>query len=217
MIASAADIRGLYAVTPDTGDSAWLSTRVEAILAGGARVVQYRNKTLGTQERLAQAHALRQLTRSRGVVLLVNDDVDLARQVDANGVHLGRDDATVRDARRVLGAERLIGVSCYDRIELAERALAEGADYVAFGSAFPSTTKPGAVHAPLTLYAEAKRRLRCPVVAIGGIRPDNAAALVRAGVDALAVISALFDAADPRAAAAALARWYSEPDQGRSG
>jgi len=208
-LAAAQAIRGIYAVTPDQPDTAWLCERVRAILAGGARLVQYRAKTLTPAERARQAQALRAVTGEAGALLIVNDDVALARDSGADGVHLGRDDAGVAAARRALGPRMLIGASCYDQLELAERALATGADYIAFGSAYPSPTKPGAVRAPLSLYAEAKRRFGGPVVAIGGITAANAAPLVAAGVDALAVISALFDAADPRAAAAGLARCYS--------
>jgi thiamine-phosphate pyrophosphorylase len=211
---TSSSIRGLYAVTPDTVNTAWLCDRLESILGGGARLVQYRNKTGEPALRLEQARAVRRLTRSLGALLIINDSVELAAEVSADGVHLGRDDQAVAAARRLLGAEMLIGASCYNQLERAEDALAAGADYVAFGSAFPSPTKPAAVRASPALFVEAKRRLRCPVVAIGGIDPENAAGLVAAGVDALAVISALFDAPDPRAAATALARYYAEPPQG---
>jgi len=182
---------------------------VDLLLIAGIVGLQYRNKSIGPALRIRQAQALRALTRPVGALFIVNDDLALAQQTGADGVHLGRDDAGVAAARRALGPGVLIGASCYDRLDLAERALAAGADYVAFGSAYASATKPQAVRAPLSLYREAKRLFRCPVVAIGGICAANAAPLVAAGVDALAVISALFDAADPQAAAAALARCYS--------
>jgi len=202
-------IRGLYAVTPDTADTARLLDLLGAVIDGGARLVQYRNKTADPGLREEQSRALRRITRDRGAALILNDSLDLALAVGADGVHLGRDDPDVATARRAAGPDFLIGASCYDRIELGERAMAAGADYLAFGSAFASGTKPAAVHAPLTLYAEARRRFRCPIVAIGGIRPDNAGQLTAAGVDAVAVIAALFDAADPRAAAAAFASLFA--------
>jgi thiamine-phosphate pyrophosphorylase len=207
-LAGPGSIRGLYAVTPETEDTDWLCARVQAIVRGGATLVQYRNKTAAVERRVQQARALRAVTRAQGALLIINDDLELALQTGADGVHLGRDDAGVDEARRRRPG-MLIGASCYDQIGLAERALASGADYIAFGSAFPSPTKPQAVRAPLSLYGEAKRRFRCPVVAIGGINAANAAPLIAAGADALAVISALFDAADPQAAAAELVRCFS--------
>ena len=132
---------------------------------------------------------------------IVNDDIDLALAVGADGLHLGRDDGDIAAARARLGKDRLIGASCYDQLELGVAAFNQGADYAAFGSAFPSSTKPVAVRAPLRLYREAKVRLKLPIVAIGGITADNADLLIDAGVDAVAVISALFDAPDIEAVA----------------
>jgi len=187
--------RGLYALTPDEPDTQVLVAKVRAAIAGGAAAVQYRNKPAEPGLRRAQAEALAGLCREAGVPFVVNDDLALALAVDAAGVHLGREDGDLAAARRRLGRARLLGASCYDRLELAAAAVAAGADYVAFGSVSASPTKPAAVRAPLALLGAA-RHLGRPVVAIGGITLENAPAVIAAGADALAVISALFDAGD---------------------
>ena len=196
-------VRGLYAVTADTGDTPGLVRAVDAAISGGARLVQYRNKTALPELRLEQAAQLTRLCASRGALLIVNDYVDVARAVDAHGVHLGRDDGAVEHARAALGAGKLIGISCYRSLDLAQAALAGGADYVAFGSFFPSQVKPGAVRAPLELLTQARQKFPAPIVAIGGITAENGGALVRAGADALAVITAVFAAPNIEAAARA--------------
>jgi thiamine-phosphate pyrophosphorylase len=194
-------IAGLYALTPDRYATDALTECVAAALDGGASAIQYRNKTAAPDQRLRQARALRDLCAARGAALIINDDIDLARTVDADGVHLGRGDAAIGQARASLRPTALIGASCYDSLERAEAAVAAGADYIAFGSFFPSTTKPDAVRAGVSLLSAARTRWTVPVVAIGGITPANAAALIDAGADAVAVISALFDAADVAATA----------------
>ncbi len=173
-------------------------------MRGGAAVVQYRDKTATPAQRQRRASALLERCRAFKVPLLVNDDVALAKAIGADGVHLGRDDASLAHARRELGPNALIGQSCYNLLPLAVGAQQAGADYVAFGAAFASPTKPQAVPAPLSLFAEAKRQLAIPVVAIGGIHAHNARHLATAGVDAIAVISAVAEAADPKKAAAEL-------------
>jgi thiamine-phosphate pyrophosphorylase len=189
-------VRGLYAVTPDEPDTATLVARVELAIRGGARLVQYRNKAASDELRRQQAAALLEMCRGRSVPLIVNDDLELALELDADGVHLGRDDDAIATARRRLPAGRLLGASCYDRLGAALAAVDAGADYVAFGAAFPTTVKPGAPRAPLALYTDARARLDVPIVAIGGITPENAESLMEAGADAIAVIRALFDARD---------------------
>lgn len=189
-------LRGLYAITPDEIDTGELVRKVRQALAGGARLVQYRNKPADAMLRREQGAALLALCRAAGVPLLVNDDLDLAVSLGADGLHLGREDLSIAAARTRLGKDKLLGASCYDRLDLAVRARSSGADYVAFGSTFPSATKPGATRAPLSLLREAKARLTCPIVAIGGITIENAGAVIEAGADAVAVISALFDAPD---------------------
>lgn len=194
-------IAGLYAITPDIADTHDLLLRSRAALNGGARVLQYRNKTASPGLRHEQAQALQALCREFAVPLIINDYLDLALAVDAAGLHLGGDDGDIAAARARLGPGKLLGASCYDRIELAQQAVAAGADHVAFGSFFASSIKPDAVRPPLDLIGRAKNEFRLPVVAIGGITPHNAPRLIAAGVDAVAVISAVFTAPDVAAAA----------------
>jgi thiamine-phosphate pyrophosphorylase len=192
-------IKGLYAVTPDLADTALLVAKVETVLAAGARLLQYRNKQADERTRHEQAAALRDVCRRHGATLIINDDVALAATLDADGVHVGIEDAALSVARATLGRGKIIGVSCYDDLPRARAAAAHGADYVAFGSFFASSVKPGAIRAPLSLLPAA-RTLGVPVVAIGGITLDNAGELIAAGADAVAVISALFAAPDVGAA-----------------
>jgi thiamine-phosphate pyrophosphorylase len=201
--ASLQTISGLYAITPDEADTVELLRKVRLALLGGARVLQYRNKAAGAGAvlLLEQATALRELTHEFSVPLIINDDAMLARQVDADGVHLGGEDGSVAAARAVLRGGKLIGVSCYNRTVLAHEAVRQGADYVAFGSFFASTVKPGAVTASPDLLRQARREIALPLVAIGGITAHNGAQLLEAGADALAVISAVFSAADIQDAA----------------
>ena len=203
-------LRGLYVITPDEADSSRLEAAVEALFAAAASAcaaLQYRNKSVDDGRRLEQARRLANLARRHGVAFIVNDDVRLGIAVGADGVHLGRDDGDVVAARAALPG-KLLGVSCYDSFAAARAAVAAGADYVAFGSVFPSSTKPGAVRAPLRLFSEA-RTLGVPLVAIGGITPQNAAEVLRAGADALAVISAVFDVPDISARAREFAQLFA--------
>jgi thiamine-phosphate pyrophosphorylase len=193
---------GLYAVTDGAPrDPQALASLVGAVVDGGAVLVQYRDKGDDPERRQREAAGLLAVCRARGVPLIVNDDLALCRAVGADGVHLGRDDLPLVQAREVLGPAALIGVSCYGEPERALRAQAEGADYVAFGRFYPSHTKPGASPATREMLAAVRPRLRVPVVAIGGITPENAPALRHAGADLLAVVHGLFGAADPGAAA----------------
>jgi len=194
-------IKGLYAITPDELNTAELLRKTRLALLGGTAVLQYRNKLADALLQLEQARALRQLTREFGATFIVNDDARLALQTDADGVHLGGEDGSVAAARAMLGREKIIGVSCYNRAPLATEAVQQGADYVAFGAFFPSGIKPDAVRAELGLLEWARRELDVPLVAIGGITLGNGAALVRAGADALAVISAVFNAEDIQSSA----------------
>ena len=207
--ARARRLRGLYAVTPDLADTALLVAKASAALEGGAAALQYRNKAADGALRREQAFALARVRAARGGLYIVNDDPELARDVDADGVHLGEDDASIVAARELIGPDRIIGVSCYDDLDRARRALDNGADYVAFGSFFASVTKPAARSANLDLLSRA-RSLGVPVVAIGGITAHNATDLVDAGADAVAVISDVFvrDLADVSAAADAIARLF---------
>jgi thiamine-phosphate pyrophosphorylase len=192
---------GVYALTPETADTQRLLAQVEAALAGGVAAVQYRDKSDDVARRHAQASELAALCRQFGVPLIVNDDLRLADLCDADGVHLGRDDGSLREARIILGPKKFIGASCYQSLDLAQAAQAAGADYVAFGSFFASPTKPAAPRASLDLLREAAPLIHVPLVAIGGITLANAPQLLDAGADSIAVLSALFDAPDIRAAA----------------
>ena len=194
-------IAGLYAITSEEPDTEVLARKVRAALAGGTRILQYRNKSADPGLRREQATRLHSLCRAACVPFIINDDLVLALAIDAEGLHLGRDDGDLAIARAKLGAGKLLGASCYDRMDLAISARAEGADYVAFGGAFASSTKPGAARAPISLYGEARARLGLPVVAIGGLTPENAGTVIDAGADAVGVISALFNAPDVEAAA----------------
>ncbi|MGR9053101.1 MAG: thiamine phosphate synthase [Gammaproteobacteria bacterium] len=193
--------RGLYAVTqtenksPDT-----VVAEVAEAIEGGAVIVQYRDKYPVDAQSLAEA--LLKVCHDRGVPLIVNDDIELAAAIHADGVHLGKDDAEIESARVRLGSNAIIGVSCYDSPERAAFAQQAGADYVAFGRFFASGTKPLASPASVETLREAKHRLRVPVVAIGGILPENGQALLDAGADLLAVVGGIFDR-EPKASARA--------------
>ena len=192
---------GLYALTPETADTERLLTLVEAALAGGVAAVQYRDKSGDVARRHEQASELVALCRRFSVPLIVNDDLRLADLCDADGVHLGRDDGSLREARIILGRDKFIGASCYQSLELALAAQTAGADYVAFGSFFASPTKPAAPRASLDLLRDAAPVIHVPLVAIGGITLANAPQLLDAGADCIAVLSALFDAPDVHTAA----------------
>jgi thiamine-phosphate pyrophosphorylase len=188
---------GLYAITDGPRED--LLAACEAALEGGAALLQYRDKTRDAARRLAEARALAALCARYAAPLIVNDDVDLAAAVGAAGVHLGEEDADVASARARLGANAIIGVSCYDSLDRARTLAAAGADYLAFGAFHPSPTKPNARKATLALLHEANA-FGLPLVAIGGITPENGAAIVAAGADYLAVISAVFGVSDVSAA-----------------
>jgi thiamine-phosphate pyrophosphorylase len=185
-------MRGLYAITPDTADTEDLLRKVEQALKAGVAMLQYRNKMISKDKRLLQAKELAPLARGYGVPFIVNDDVEIALAVGANGAQLGREDGDVAAARAKL-AGKILGASCYNDLEKARAAVRAGADYVAFGSVFPSPTKPDAVRAPLSLF---QTKLGIPLCAIGGITLANAPTLIAAGASLLAVITDLFDAPD---------------------
>ncbi len=206
-------IEGLYAITPDVADTAELSRLVRLALRGGARILQYRNKTAAAGLRLQHAQALRGLTREFGTTFIVNDDAQLAAQVDADGAHLGGEDGSVAAARALLGNEKIVGVSCYNRAALAHEAVRQGADYVAFGAFFSSSVKPDAAQATVQMLKAARSELNVPIVAIGGITQRNGAALIAAGADALAVITALWAAPDIEASAQEFSTLFSRTKQ----
>jgi thiamine-phosphate pyrophosphorylase len=207
----AGNLRGLYAITPESRDRDRLLASVEAALRGGCRFVQYRDKTSAAPERVARAHALRRLTLDFNARLLINDDMALTFLVQADGIHLGRNDGNLAAARAILGPDRLLGASCYADFALARKAASAGADYVAFGAVFPSLTKPNAVSAAVDLFSRARTTLTAARCAIGGITLDKAPGLIAAGADLLAVISDLFNAPDIMARAAAYQHLFEEP------
>ena len=202
-------VAGLYAIA-DTHylQDARLTTAVMEAIEGGARTVQYRDKKRDAKMRINQAAELAKLCRQQGVLFIVNDDPELAEQVQADGVHLGREDASLAHARELLGPAAIIGVSCYDELPRAIAAEAAGADYVAFGRFFPSRTKPQAMPTEPALLHEARKRLHVSIVAIGGITPENGASLIAAGADALAIIEGVFGQGDVRAAARRYAQLF---------
>lgn len=189
-------LSGLYVITAD-GTSV---EDVQAAIRGGASIVQYRDKSGDATKRLRFAERLKRVCADSGTHLVINDDVELAKVVDANGVHVGRDDAACKMARERLGEDAIVGVSCYNDFSRAERAAAEGASYVAFGAFHQSPTKPGAPRAMPDLLQRANSELNLPAVAIGGITPQNGASLIAAGADMLAVITAVFSQPDIEAA-----------------
>jgi len=201
-------LRGLYAITPDGLDREILLAQVETALRGGVKLIQYRDKQRDAAQQAEIARRLRTLCHRHGARLIVNDNLQLALDVDADGVHLGGTDGDLAAARRALGTGKLLGASCYANFELARQAVAAGADYVAFGAVYRSPTKPAAPLAPHQLFARCRAELGVPSCAIGGITAANGAALVAAGADLLAVITDLFEAPDIGARAADFNRLF---------
>ena len=189
-------IHGLYAITPDIADTDLLLAKVEAVLQGGVNMLQYRNKTANHKLQTQQTRAILPLCRQYNVPLINNDSVKLCLTLDADGVHLGADDGNLAEVRVRLGSSKILGASCYNRFDLALQAQKAGASYVAFGACFSSSTKPNATKAGLDLFTRAKTELAVPCVAIGGITLENSAKVIESGADAIAVIGALFNAAD---------------------
>lgn len=185
-------LQGVYAITPDTVDTDQLLSWARAVAAGGGRWLQYRNKRAGAAQQQDQAARLADFCKNLGLGLIINDDWALAMAVDAAGAHLGGDDGDLAVARAALGSGKILGVTCYNRDDRVDMALAAGADYVAVGAVYPSATKPAAVRADLGWVAGVCQRVNVPVVAIGGISRHNAAPLVTSGVSMAAVISDLF-------------------------
>jgi thiamine-phosphate pyrophosphorylase len=199
-VVNAFPLSGLYAVTPDiAAESRQLVAAVRAVIAGGARVVQYRAK-LDRQDEAVAAQILA-VCREAGIPLIVNDNVELAQKIGADGVHLGKDDVSPSEARALLGADVVIGVSCYDSLERAAGAADQGADYLAFGRFFPSRTKPLAACARVATLRAARSRFQAPIVAIGGITAANGAGLIEAGAGLLAVVDGVFGQKNPEQAA----------------
>lgn len=184
-------IAGLYAITPDLADTELLCQMVEASILGGARIVQYRNKVADQKLRIKQSLVLLEVCRKHEIPFIINDYVTLCLEINADGVHIGGDDGNIAAIKNMIGEDKILGVSCYGEFARAEAAEKAGADYVAFGACFPSSTKPNAPRAELNLFTQAKK-LNLPSVAIGGITLENAASVAEAGADAIAVIGELF-------------------------
>ena len=187
-------IKGLYVITPDMADLNTLIHKTKLAIEGGASMVQYRSKMLDRDVKMQQSAAILRLCRQYDVPCVINDDVEMCRILEADGVHLGEKDDNIEEVRRILGEDAIIGSSCYNQLERAKQAQKEGASYVAFGTMFPTPTKPGAPRATLALLKEAKREIHIPIVAIGGITMNNAHDVIETGIDAIAVITSLYEA-----------------------
>ena len=202
-------IRGLYAVTPDEADTDLLVAKVEAALQGGISVLQYRNKLANHKLQTQQVRAILPLCRQYEVPLIINDSVKLCLTLNADGVHIGADDGNLKEIRARVGKDKIIGASCYNRFDLALAAQQAGADYVAFGACFASTTKPKAPVANLNLFSQARAQLTIPAVAIGGINLDNAIQVIGAGAHSLAVINAIFNVPDVKSSTQQFTQLFS--------
>ena len=191
-------MRGLYAIT-DTANhnTEVMLTKTEEILRAGAKILQFRNKQADKNMRITEAQQLVDLCQQFSVPLIINDDIELAIQVGAGGVHLGKNDLSITEARTKLGNNMMIGCSCYNDLDRAHNAVNAGADYIAFGAFYSSPSKPDAVHAIPDIIQKAKQQFNLPVVAIGGITQENGQALIDAGADMLAVISGLYASETP--------------------
>ena len=196
MMEKSHSIKGLYAITPEERDLFILSLQVELSIRGGAKLIQYRSKTLSKIEQKKQASKIKIICDSYKIPLIINDDIELCRILNADGVHLGDNDESLEKARLVLGPSKIIGVSCYSSIERVEKAINEGATYVALGACFPTITKPNAPIVKIDLIALVLKKFKIPVVAIGGINLENVELLINMGISSIAVVNALFKAKD---------------------
>lgn len=202
-------ISGLYAITPDFESTDDLLDKTRQVLEGGAQLIQYRNKSASRVLLREQAELLLQLCRKHKIPLIINDHVDLVMGIDADGVHVGQNDAAITHARKQLGRDKIVGASCYNNGDLALQAEKQGADYVAFGAFFPSLTKPDAISVSANLVDQAKNKLVVPIVGIGGIRLTNAAAVIKSGCAAIAVCNDLFHTENSKVKAAQFAQLFA--------
>lgn len=193
-------LKGLYAITDPVLMGKDLIAMSTQAISGGISILQYRNKTANKEQQFYEAASLAELCKKYNVIFIINDDVELAIKVDADGVHLGQKDLSLSSARELIGENKIIGVSCNNQLSLAKDAEKNGADYIAFGRFFTSQTKPEAPQAELNLLSRARKIIKCPVVAIGGITPENAPYLINEGADMLAVINSIFGHKDIRGA-----------------
>lgn len=195
-------IKGLYAITPEFSDTDKLIDKTQQALAGGVQLVQYRNKSTNRHLQRNQAKLLLQLCRKHQIPLIINDHLDLALEIDADGLHVGRNDNAIADARKQLGDNKILGASCYNDLNLAVHAEKHGADYVAFGAFFPSRTKSNTVPVSIDLVQRARKRINISIVGIGGIQLHNALPVIHGGCDAIAVCNGLFATEQVKATAA---------------
>lgn len=189
-------LTGLYAITDPALMGTTLVTKVEQAIHGGIKILQYRNKTAPLSQQEQEARTLAQLCKKNNVLFIINDNVELAIKVNADGVHLGQKDTHIQKARERLGENKVIGITCNNQLKLAQMAQAQGADYVAFGRFFNSATKPSAPQAALSLLNDAVKSVTIPIVAIGGITHESAPVLLKEGADMLAVIHGIFGQPD---------------------
>ncbi len=203
-------INGLYAITPELENTNNLLDKARQVLEGGAQLLQYRNKSASRVLLKEQAGLLLQLCREFGVPLIINDYLDLAIEIDADGLHVGQQDTSLLNAKNQLGCNKIVGASCYNNLDLALQAEKEGVDYVAFGAFFPSLTKPNTVPVTVSLIGEAKKKIAVPIVGIGGIRLTNAKTVIQSGCAAIAVCSDLFQSGNIKAKAAQYAQLFAE-------
>ena len=203
-------INGLYAITPELENTTDLLDKTRQVLEGGAQLIQYRNKSASRTLLKEQAGLLLLLCREYRVPLIINDHLDLAVEIDADGLHVGQQDAPVFNVRNQLGCNKIVGASCYNNLDLALQAEKEGADYVAFGAFFPSLTKPNTVSVTVSLIGEAKKRITVPIVGIGGIRLTNARTVIQGGCAAIAVCNDLFQSENIKVKAAQYAQLFAE-------
>ena len=202
-------MQGLYAVTPNWDDTALLLTATEEIIRGGARMVQYRHKDIDAATRQVQASALQQLCRDYLVPFIINDDVDLCIELNADGIHVGGTDAPIADVRQRVGANKIVGASCYGSMDLARAAAHDGASYVAFGGFYPSLVKKYEVSTSADIVAQAKAELDVPVVVIGGMTVDNCGILIAQGTDMVAAISSIYARTNRKKAAQEMSDLFS--------
>lgn len=203
-------ISGLYAITPDETNTDVLLSKIEAALQGGISVLQYRNKLASHKLQTQQARAILPMCKQYRVPLIINDSVKFCMALDADGVHIGADDGNLAEIRARLGSGKILGVSCYNRFDLAQAAQLSGANYVAFGACFASSTKPTAPVASLDLFKLAQVQLNIPAVAIGGVTLENASLAIEAGASSIAVINAIFNASDVKSAAQQFSQLFND-------
>ena len=207
---SSLKISGLYAITPDLNHTNDLLNKTRQVLEGGVKLVQYRNKSANESLRREQAKLLLSLCREYNALLIINDHLEIAIEIDADGVHVGKNDVSVSTAKNQLGQNKIVGTSCYNQLDLAMQAQKDGADYIAFGAFFSSLTKPNAVSVSISLVNQAQKALSIPIVGIGGIQLTNARTVIQSGCAAIAVCHDLFQAENIKATAEHYVQLFAE-------